>query len=76
MGSGGEDIVTAQDTKDGGERTYYMNFDTESVPGKLVATRVRIARVVIHDMEKPLDLGLASDPQINDLIECIGSNTK
>jgi len=58
------------------EREYYLNFDTLTVPGKLVATRVKIARVVIHDMDKPLALDLSDDPQISDVITCIGSNTR
>ena len=57
------------------EREYYLNFDLKSVPGKIVATRVRIARVVLHDMDKTMYLALTTDPNIEDLIENIGSNT-
>lgn len=60
----------------GNEREYYMNFDTLTVPGKLVATRVKVCRVIVQDMDKVMRLDFADDPCINDLVQNIGANTR
>jgi hypothetical protein len=61
------DSVADTPYKGAEERTYYMNFDTRLEVGKLVATRVTINRVVIN-------YNIADDPNVNDIIEAIGSN--
>lgn len=56
------------------EQTYYIDFDTESNPGKLEAVKVTIGVETISDMQRPLRIDLASHPLYPDLVRYVDAN--
>jgi hypothetical protein len=53
---------------------YFISFNTEIEPGKIVATRVRIDQVTIADMDKPLHIDLSCHPLYSDLEKYVKGN--
>lgn len=44
------------------DNTYYIAFDTQELPGALLAVRVTIDQEVIRDMERELPINLCEHP--------------
>lgn len=43
-------------------KRYYINFDTNEMPGRIKATTVRLDTDVVRDMNKGLPVDLVDDP--------------
>jgi hypothetical protein len=55
-------------------KEYYIDFDSKSKPGKLVAVKVTVQKVTIDDMNKSLPINLCEDPLYAELERYILSN--
>lgn len=54
---------------------YFIHFNTQIEPGKIVATRVRIDQVTIADMNKEFRVDLADHPLYSDLKDYVRENS-
>lgn len=42
--------------------TYHVEFDTLDMPERIVATRVRLDKHVVRNMDAPMNVALCDDP--------------
>lgn len=54
--------------------TFYIDFDTESNPGKIGAVKVTLEYEEIADMERPLNIALPSHPLYPQLLRFVAAN--
>jgi hypothetical protein len=55
---------------------FYIDFDTESEPGKLGAVKVTIGYETITDMERELNIGLCNHPLYSKLQDYVKANPR
>ena len=55
-------------------KAYYVDFDTKSKPGKLLAVKVSLDKVTIDDLNKSLAINLCEDPMYAELERYVLSN--
>jgi hypothetical protein len=53
---------------------FYIEFDTETEPGKLGAIKVSIGFETITDMERPLNIALCDHPLYSRLAAYVKAN--
>lgn len=55
-------------------KEFYIEFDTKDMPGKLVATKITIEKVILSDMQKPMNIALCTHPLYGKLCTYVKSN--
>lgn len=53
---------------------FYIDFDTQSEPGKLGAVKVAIGFETITDLDKPLNIALCQHPLYSKLVDYVRMN--
>jgi hypothetical protein len=54
--------------------TFHIEFDTESMPGKIIATEVQIRRIITSDPKKVFRVDLAVHPLFRHLVTYVENN--
>ena len=59
---------------DDGKNTFYISFETKTIPGQLMALRVDIRNELILDKDKKMNIALVDHPLYKDLERYVLSN--
>jgi hypothetical protein len=57
-------------------KEFHISFDTKEMPGKIVATKVTIEKVIIADMNASMRIDLADHPLYPQLQQYVDNNRR